>query len=468
MQGQRRALGVLVALVLAACSPQSPVDTAITASPGVQSDAPGLATAGPVSTPSPAPTPTADAAASGATDLPSPSPEPWVAITNSLAWHRVGSIPADVARLVGFDAGYVALSGDGLSTYFSRDGRAWRRTKLPLDPPGRGGVSADSNGRVGRSLATNGSEVLLVGGYSHPPCGQTDPGSTGDGPDCDYSPVAWLTTDGRHWTTILPDTGTLEFVAAWPLNGGWEAAASSWSGETLGGRSLWRSPDGLAWARSGPRPPAPWEGYDPDVPVGISDASGMVLLAAAERGDDYTTTLASRDPGGSWQVLDGFPGAGSQVIAGTAPEGTRNRWVLGGLAYDESGCDPDTDGDLCGTMTPTVWSSADGVAWTASALETGTAVPPSEEDELPLAVTAVESLARSGRGYVAVGTEANHWQGARHDTWVSDDGVTWTRLGQADPPTFDYGPGLVADGPAGVIGISATAKESRSAVWELR
>jgi hypothetical protein len=154
------------------------------------------------------------------------------------------------------------------------------------------------------------------------------------------------------------------------------------------------------------------------------------------------------------------------VITGMGPAGAWRNWVLGGLTYDESSCSPDV-GDLCGTETPTIWSSTDGLNWTASRLDVGSGVPASDPGGATIQVSSVADIARSERGYVAVGAASGDL-GARHETWVSADGAAWRRLPQPDRPTFDFGPGLVADGPAGVIGLSATRAGGETTAWELR
>ena len=193
-----------------------------------------------------------------------PPTSPWTDDPASLAWHRLGTISASVDGVVGFAAGYVALDAAAGVVWYSPNGRAWQRAPLPFDPPHatpRDGP--DANGTLGRTLATNGHEVLVVGGYSHEPCQEiapgTDPG-TGGGPDCDYSPVTWISDDGLSWRAAYPDAGTAEFVAAWPVANGWDVAVSSWDGESLGGQETWHSDDGHAWARLKPTPPAAWEG----------------------------------------------------------------------------------------------------------------------------------------------------------------------------------------------------------------
>jgi hypothetical protein len=316
---------------------------------------------------------------------------------------------------------------------------------------------------LGRALATDGKEVLVVGGYFHEPCPTPPRGDEGaPGEICDYSPITWISDDGATWTAGYPDSVTGEFVAAWPAaSGGWDAASSTWYGDCLGGQDLWHSDDGLAWAQLTPSPPAPWEGYDPGVPVGIASASGRSLLAASERGGDGTT-LSTREDGGSWTVLEDFPGQGVLVWAGVPPVGGMTRWVLGG-----------GQGPLEGPTVPVAWSSEDLVSWKATRLSVHpSSIPWSEGGAV---VTAVNALVVTERGYVAVGAAmdtglagAADASVASHETWVSDDAITWIQLPGAGRPMLDFGPGLLADGPAGVIGVGSTHTDGESAVWQLR
>ncbi len=411
--------------------------------------------------PSPSAIPrSAPASSPPSTGQPSPAPaapstSPWTSATDSLEWHRLGTIPAsDIDGIVGFADGYVALEGAAGAAWYSADGRSWKRTRLPID--GTVEDALDANGRLGRVITTNGREVLIVGGHSIPPCGLTNAGDTGGGPDCAVSPIAWLSDDGRTWHRSIKAAPGGEFVAAWPVGtGGWTAAVSDWSGEALAGDRLWSSDDGLTWQRA-PKPPASWEGYD-HAPLGVASRSGQSLLSAGERGGPGTT-VATMSVGGSWRVLDGFPGTGVEVFAGVAPAADRSRWVLGG----RSGCDD--SGNEC-TGGPMAWSSVDGADWTTNRLPTGPGVPDADP---PVVVSAVTSLAVSERGYVAVGADGSWSEGARHETWVSDDGAVWALLPQASRPRFDYGPGLVADGPRGVIGISRSKSENEQTAWQLR
>jgi hypothetical protein len=202
------------------------------------------------------------------------------------------------------------------------------------------------------------------------------------------------------------------------------------------------------------------------VPVGVGAAPATSLLAASQRGRSRTT-LATKIGTGSWARMTSFPGKRAEVVTGVGPSGTQANWLLGGRSGAASECELRPLGDPCWGV-PAIWLSLDGAVWTKVQLSGGQGVAPETADDSPVQVTEVTSLIASSRGYVAVGAEFNPWVGARHDTWVSDDGQAWARLEQLDVPTFDYGPGLVAEGPAGVIGLSGSNHEKQLVVWQLR
>jgi hypothetical protein len=399
------------------------------------------------------------------TPVPTPTQLPWTASAGTLAWNRLATLPAsDLEGVVGFASGYVALEGSAGSAWFSADGRSWELVELPT--AGLPGAGPDANGLMARTIATNGREVLIVGGYQHEPCGRMPPGSTG-GFDCAISPLAWVSDDGVGWrpADLVPDDEEQsELVAVWPVADGWIAALSDWYGVCLGGKSLWQSPDGVSWEGYAPDPPTPWEGYE-HAPFGVAGAAGESLLAASSRCDGEASTLALMTGGGAWRIARGFP-TGAEVITGAGPAGSGSRWVLGGLARDTTGCGED-EADDCGSSTPTIWSSVDGADWTTVTLPAGRGVPSSDPELRAVQVTSVTSLVLSDRGYVAVGADADPSVGARHETWVSQDGAEWLQLRQPESPRFDYGPRLVADGPAGVIGISGSENEDEVVVWRL-
>jgi hypothetical protein len=394
------------------------------------------------------------------------SPSPFVA----LAWHSLGTILSpDIRGVVGFAKGYVAV-GWARTIWYSADGRTWKTVTLPFsvtkDPHGLT-LEADVQG-----VATDGTRVLIVGGYSHGPCTQTPGGdTTGGGPACPLAPLAWISEDGRTWTSAYPGPQPAdppgygqgsEFVAAWSVpTGGWDAALSHWSGESLMGRDLMHSADGIHWSALRPAPVPALTGL-PQFPwthTAVADETGRRVLW--QQWSDYTTsfasgegrplaTLATSTDGLAWNAIESFPGTGSQVLVGIPDAaGPRSPWILGG----GSGIIDDW------TSLPTVWTSGNLTDWTLKVLPTAAGS----------LVRAVDAMVRAPLGYVAVGAS---WDGsaADHETWLSADGATWTLLSRSGVPGSDFGPRIVTEGPAGVIGIGVDPADSEHAcaVWQLR
>jgi hypothetical protein len=395
--------------------------------------------------------------------MPSPAPSVSEQPTSDLTWHSIGAIPVraeNVRGVVGFAKGYVAVERGSRSVRFSADGQTWREIKLPFK------VTKDEHGRPleagANAVTTNGTQVLVVGGYSHKPCRAPSQDVGGD-PDCPLYPIAWVSDDGVTWQSAYPGpkpadpTGYgagSEVVAAWPVpTGGWDAALSYWQGATLHGRDLWHSVDGIRWTKLEPAP-APTPSFEgsrrfPWVHAGAADSEGTRVLW--QGWTDFTQeaggpvmTLATSPDGRSWATVDGFVGRGTEIYAGVAPAGDRSRWVLGGAS---SGADNST------ASVPTVWTSEDRVGWTATVL-------PIVEPSGGLRVT---SVVLTEAGYLAVGDGG--------DTWLSEDGLAWVKLppsGAAAGTTF--GPSTAADGSAGILGIGfgPTDSEGSATVWQLR
>jgi hypothetical protein len=424
------------------------------ASPGASSP-PGTS-ASPTTAPAVTPSPSA---------APPLTPDP----LGGMAWQPLGTIASpEIREIVGFADGYVAVDSS-LTVWFSPDGAAWQAVTLPFK------VTKDSSGAKleadVQAVATDGDRVLVVGGYAHEPCLHVQPGTVGGGPPCPFAPLAWVSDDGLTWTTAYPgprpadppgyDQGS-EFVAAWPVpTGGWDAALSYWNGESLHGRDLMHAADGLTWTALEPAPTAVTGDSDPFpwLHAGVADRNGSRLLW--QGWSDYTrppfasgagrpiVTLATSPDGRSWTSVDGFPGTDVEVGAGLAPTADpTSPWILAGASglVDES------------TSTPTVWTSTDTSAWTATILPTAAGSP----------IRTVVSLVHASIGYVAV---TSVWTGEQADqeTWVSHDGVTWTALANPLSSGSVFGPGIVADGPAGIIGIGPDPSDSEHAVavWQL-
>jgi hypothetical protein len=388
-----------------------------------------------------------------------------------LTWQSLGTITSSEIRgVVGFADGYVAVDST-LTVWFSRGGATWQTSKLPFK------VKKDKLEAHVQAITTDGTRVLVVGAYAHGPC-RPGPDQTGGGPGCPLAPLAWISEDGRTWTSAYPgplppdpkgyNQGS-EFVAAWPVpTGGWDAALSYWNGESLHGRDLMHSADGLKWTALEPAPKAVTNDSDPFpwTHAGVADGSGLRLLwqgwndftrePFASGAGRRTFTLATSPDGRTWTAIDGFDGKDVEVTAGLAPTADPSSpWILAGASgfADEN------------TSVPTLWTSTDTSAWTATVLPTPNGLIATPEGVL---IRGVQSLIHGSIGYVAVSAA---WDGEQADqaTWLSRDGLTW--MAMAHPWSGSvFGPGIVADGPAGVIGIgpNSTDTDHSVAVWQLR
>lgn len=425
------------------------------------------ATASPTAPPSTVPSSVTPTAVPSPVATPSPVPDASEEPTADLAWHDIGVIPAEagIPDVVGFAQGYVALERGSRSVWFSADGQAWREIKLPFK------VRKDEYGRRlearTQAVTANGAQVLVVGGYEHEPCRPPDETSTGGGPECPFYPTAWVSDDGVTWQSAYPgpeppeprgyDQGS-EFVAAWSVpTGGWDAALSFWEGESLTGRDLWHSSDGITWTELEPGPAADLDSLVefPFAHAGAADQAGRrVLWQVWFVGGAYNaaTTLATSPDGQVWTPVDDVAGLGTDVRDGVAPDDEHGRWVLvggSGIGEDYS------------SAVPTAWTSDDGVAWLDTALPFVAGAGCAEDEEEcggALATSVVDGRA----GYVAASGGPL--------TWLSQDGLDWVELPAVAAPGSNVGPWVVADGPAGVIGVGVgpTDGDSVATVWQLR
>jgi hypothetical protein len=410
----------------------------------------------------------APTAAPPATSLESPSPSPSLSPEPTLAWHHLTTIPAsgdEIQHAAGFDKGYVALERRSDSVWFSADGRTWRKVALPFETTED--KYGNTLGPAANTVTSNGTEVLVVGGYAHKPC-RRPAADTGGGLDCPQYPVAWISDDGLEWQSAYPgpkpaapsgyDQGS-EFVAAWPVpTGGWDAALSYWQGESLTGRDLWHSSDGIHWTELAPAPAAD-VGSMTEFPfdhAGAADQAGRrvvweVWFVGGEHNSD--TTLATSPDGMAWTPVPGVAGPGTDIEAGVGPTGALSRWVLvGGSGIGE---------DYTSSV-PTAWTSDDRLDWTATVLPF---VAECAEDEEECGGEWVTSVVPTSDGYVA--GSAGWYGSGEFVTWSSEDGLAWVRLPFDATTGVHGGPGTVLDGPAGVIGVGLT-EDGEAAVWQLR
>ncbi|HEY5628548.1 MAG TPA: hypothetical protein VIR16_03475, partial [Candidatus Limnocylindrales bacterium] len=314
-------------------------------------------------------------------------------------------------------------------------------------------------------------QVLVVGGYSNRPCRAGGP-DTGGGPACPRSPIAWLSNDGVTWQSAYPGPRPSdppgygqgsEFVAAWPVaTGGWDAALSHWRGESLHGRDLYHSGEGLRWAKLEPAPALDTGNLDkfPWVHAGAADVDGVRVLwqgwsdfadPLAPEGGMPVMTLATSPDGRAWTTIDGFTGRGTEIATGLAPTAGHTRWLLAG----SSGHRVDYS-----TGAPTVWTSEDRATWTPTMLP----IP------APHGGGRVASIALTTAGYVAAGTIFVDDGGPETWTSQSEDGLTWVELPHVAKTEGESDPTIVADGPGGTLGIGVdpASSENTASVWELR
>ncbi len=411
---------IAVALLVAGCasSPQP--------SPGATSAASASPT--PVASQAPSvPPPTA------APESPGPSAE------LAPAWQEVS--PQVGGKLAGFGGGYVALVNPDVDSkvLFSADGVSWKTVTLPFAD------SKDSHGNeLGartEAIASNGTQVIVVGGYFHSPCA-TSNGGAGGGPLCLSSPIAWLTSDGTHWQSSYPWRGPgpakglkqgNEFLAAWSVPGnGWDAATMDIGGEAGSAGGIFHSPNGLSWSRSSaPSPIRPGSSEATEIwHLGLADAIGEQLVGAYWYPDgNQQIGLFSTPDGKAWSAVKSFQGINSTVQGGLAPsDSLAPLWIL-------AGSDPMT--------LPTVWTSPDLRTWTAHELPAA-----------PGAEGSLSAIAATHLGYVAVGQLSDGTDGSAYrSSWVSTDGLSWTQLDTPNTPDGD-GPDVLTDGPGGVIGFA--------------
>ena len=304
--------------------------------------------------------------ASGAPSTPEPSVSPPAPSPTAIAarWQQIGT--ATGGDVVGFGAGYVALGGTS-DVESSVDGRAWSPARLPFK------TSKDPTGirlaAQAAAIATDGHEVVVVGGYTHGPCRPAG-GAVGGGPECPSSPISWVTSDGRTWTSSFPWHGPdapkgywqgNAFSTVWTVpTGGFDAAVMNVAGEAGVAGDIFHSDDGLAWTPLPATPPKklagapnPTELWD----VGQADATGRRLVASYWylAGGDSVARLFSSPDGGSWTSLDGFPGQGVVVGSAVAPDpALASVWIVAGQDASSyaSGLDVARPRDLDGAPSP--------------------------------------------------------------------------------------------------------------------
>ena len=258
------------------------------------------------------------------------TPSPPVLDPSTAHWTKLGVVGASGA-LVGFDGGYVALGslptagppGSEPAAFFSVASVRWEASRLatmvPNCPDWGPAGAEDVPDAEARAIATNGTEVVIVGEEApHDAAGCANVAAS-------VRPVAWHSPDGRTWQRSAPfEVGGLNAraTAVWAIPRGWQAAVP---GAAIGTISIWESVDGLAWYRLG----------EP-VPVGDVNAyagsahDGTVVLSRWADTPSGLQLFTSRD-GRTWEPLKTAGGCeaapGTTQVVGPAAPGL-DAWVL--------------------------------------------------------------------------------------------------------------------------------------------
>jgi hypothetical protein len=161
------------------------------------------------------------------------------------------------------------------------------------------------------------------------------------------------------------------------------------------------------------------------------------MISAAEGVSEAQGLLRTSADGATWTELGTFPGADFSITRVAPPiPGQRSTWVVAGTEIDF-----DVVGGI-GSQIPRIWTSSDLSTWTAADLQ----VPVDGR-------SGIIGLTWSHDRLVAVSGDG--W------TWVSPDGSSWTLL--ADRRAV----GLIADGPAGIIGMPEPGWDGDEGIWLL-
>ncbi len=409
-----------------------------------------LLLAGCVATPSAAPSTPTPATSVPATSIPAttvpgtPGPPLPTKVPAAFEWQRIGLFATneDLGGIAAAPAGYAVLEYPR-TIWASPDGRGWTKSELPFTTSTSNGwdLEAHANAIVGGP-----DGFIVVGGYDHTPC-RTE-GGAGGPPPCDRKPIAWTSPDGRTWSSsvgsAIPADGSelpmySEMVLIWAAAGGWDAAVEARSSVVNQGNTLLHSVDGLSWTRliSPPLPAGAHSAIEVNGHGGMGTATGQRVVWQRQE-DGPTSTLWSTEDGTEWSAVPAVDGTHTEMRFALAPNADGQPWLLVGGRYNEG-------------QTLVWWRSDDRVAWRSGP------ITPTE----PL-MQALFAVAHLRDGFILLGSQDADSHPGRPTTWLSDDGMTWSTVGEfgLEPPD---GPMWLADGPAGLIGVGH--RDGGSSTW---
>ncbi|MBU1493114.1 MAG: hypothetical protein KJ956_04025 [Actinobacteria bacterium] len=325
------------------------------------------------------------------------------------------------------------------AVWTSVDGLTWVR--VPDDEAALGGPDDQ-----GMFSVVGGGPGLVAVGYVWS-------GDDGDG-------AVWTSVDGSAWTRVPHDeavfggpfsqlvfdvvVGGPGFVAvgADGMNGGdWNAA-------------VWTSADGLIWTRV-PHDEQAFGGPRDQTAQGVAAVSDGLVAVGSAYDPGTARTIAAvwvSDDGLTWERIPGGgqsegPSPFNEDLTGVVAAGPG----LVAFGYEESNSD----------LNATVWVSVDGHDWTRIDDPEVLGGPGDQR---------INSVAAVGSVLVAVGSDGPNSADSDAAVWVSEDGLTWTRV--PDDESVLGVPGAQARGVAawhsGVVVVGSdhpTLDDENAAVW---
>jgi hypothetical protein len=214
----------------------------------------------------------------------------------------------------------------------SADGTSWTAPTSPIAYPAR----------TAPGVTAHGGRLWIVGGRNFPP-----------GVEPFWLRDVWSSVDGENWTLV---TGSAEF------RGREGASLVSFNNQLMliGGyddsgvfNDVWTSSDGLLWMRV-----TAGADFPPRAQAGAAVFNGRVWIAGGAGSGGPLTDVWSSADGMNWRLetasAPGLPGYGASFAAHDG-----RLWMTGGYTYPSQGYQPPK------THSNAVWSSTDGVTWTA-------------------------------------------------------------------------------------------------------
>jgi len=356
----------------------------------------------------------------------SSAPNVWTALTSPT--DRLVSYGGRITALAAGPTEFVAVgveyfgSRSIVSVFTSQDGQSWteRGAMEPVDGFAPFGVSA-ANGRI-----------VIVGATSF--------GSAPDG-------RIWVLGEGASWSRIQAGPLGLEGPGAQVVTSvAWSDARGFVAGGSItrDGKetpALWRSPDGLTWARL-PEGTPPSDGGNAAIQRIVAVGTGFLASGASDAGPrvwrsgDGTSWTALPPPPpaiADWELVFAASDGGKLVVVTLSEFGSRmhrrsgSKWVRAdvGSAFPQSKAASElVDVATAGSRAVAIGQGSDGrpLVMVSSAGGAWHRRPFSDKAARLLAIA-------SDRGsFVAVGWRLVNGR-ARMTTWASKNGTSWQRRG---------------------------------------